>query len=339
MQKEKSAMAVNLKGRSFLTLRDFTPGEIRYLLDLGRDLKAKRRNGVYAPALQGKHIVLLFEKTSTRTRCSFEVAATQEGAHVTFLDAGSSQMGKKESLEDSARVLGRFFDGIEYRGYDQSAVEALAAFSGVPVWNGLTDADHPTQILADLMTIEEHCAKPLNRVKVVFPGDVRNNMCYAWMIGAAKMGVHFVGLGPEKLAAEMDRQLLAATQAEARENGGSVEITDDPACLRGADVIYGDIWASMGEEALIRERAELLAPYRVTEETLRAAENPDVLYLHCLPSFHDFETRLAGEWREKGVDIREVTDEVFRGKHSVVFDEAENRMHSIKAVLVATIGG
>ena len=197
-------MAINLKGRSFLTLEDFTPAEIRYLLDLGHDLKAKRRAGICDPTLQGKHIVLLFEKTSTRTRCSFEVAATQEGGHVTYLDAGSSQMGKKESLEDTAKVLGRFFDGIEYRGYDQKVVEDLAKYAGVPVWNGLTDADHPTQILADMMTIEEHCHKPLNQVKVVFPGDVRNNMCYAWMIGAAKMGMHFVGLGPQELAKEMD---------------------------------------------------------------------------------------------------------------------------------------
>ena len=193
-------MAVNLKGRSFLTLEDFTPAEIRYMLDLAHNLKAKRRSGICEPAMKGKHIVLLFEKTSTRTRCSFEVAATQEGAHVTYLDAGSSQMGKKESLEDSAKVLGRFFDGIEYRGYEQSVVEDLAKWAGVPVWNGLTDADHPTQILADMMTIEEHCKKPLNKIKVVFPGDVRNNMCYAWMIGAAKMGMHFVAMGPESLA-------------------------------------------------------------------------------------------------------------------------------------------
>ncbi len=331
-------MAVNLKGRSFLTLQDFTPAEIRYLLDLGHDLKAKRRSGIHAPTLKGKHIVLLFEKTSTRTRCSFEVAATQEGAHVTYLDAGSSQMGKKESLEDSAKVLGRFFDGIEYRGYDQTAVEKLAEYSGVPVWNGLTDADHPTQILADMMTIEEHCAKPLHQVKVVFPGDVRNNMCYAWMIGAAKMGMHFVALGPESLAKEMDQRVVKETFATARETGGLIEITDDVNSLKDADVIYGDIWASMGEEDLIPQRAKLLSPYRVTEETLKATNNPNVLYLHCLPSFHDFETGMAKEWKEKGVDIREVEDSVFRGKHSVVFDEAENRMHSIKAVLVATIG-
>ncbi|WP_295740446.1 ornithine carbamoyltransferase [uncultured Oscillibacter sp.] len=331
-------MAVNLKGRSFLTLQDFTPAEIRYLLDLGHDLKAKRRAGICDPALKGKHIVLLFEKTSTRTRCSFEVAATQEGAHVTYLDAGSSQMGKKESLEDSAKVLGRFFDGIEYRGYAQKNVEELAKYAGVPVWNGLTDADHPTQILADMMTIEEHCHKPLNQIKIVFPGDVRNNMCYAWMIGAAKMGMHFVGIGPEKLAKEMDQEVVKTTFATARENGALLEITDNMNDVKDADVIYGDIWASMGEEALIPERAELLSPFRVTEETLKATGNPNVLYMHCLPSFHDFETKLAKEWKDKGVDIREVTDEVFRGRHSVVFDEAENRMHSIKAVLVATIG-
>ena len=331
-------MAVNLKGRSFLTLEDFTPGEIRYLLDLGHDLKSKRRADISGHALEGKHIVLLFEKTSTRTRCSFEVAATQEGAHVTYLDAGSSQMGKKESLEDSAKVLGRFFDGIEYRGFAQKVVEDLAKYSGVPVWNGLTDADHPTQILADMMTIEEHCAKPLREGKVGFPGDVRNNMCYAWMFGAAKMGMHFVGLGPQELAREMDDALVRRVQDIALGTGATIEITHDPACLKGADVIYGDIWASMGEEDLIPKRAELLSPYRVTEETLKATGNPNVLYLHCLPSFHDFETKLAKEWKDKGVDIREVTDEVFRSRHSVVFDEAENRMHSIKAVLVATIG-
>ncbi len=331
-------MAVNLKGRSFLTLEDFTPGEIRYLLDLAHDLKAKRRAGVCEPTMQGKHIVLLFEKTSTRTRCSFEVAATQEGAHVTYLDAGSSQMGKKESLEDSAKVLGRFFDGIEYRGYEQSVVEDLAKWAGVPVWNGLTDADHPTQILADLLTIEEHCRKPLNKVKVVFPGDVRNNMCYAWMIGAAKMGMHFVALGPEKLMHEMDAALVRRVFDTAQETGALIEITDQMKDVKDADVIYGDIWASMGEEALIPERAKLLAPYQVTEKLLEDTGNPDVLYMHCLPSFHDFETKLAKEWKEKGVDIREVTDGVFRSRHSVVFDEAENRMHTIKAVMVATIG-
>lgn len=331
-------MAVNLKGRSFLTLQDFTPEEIRYLLDLGHNLKAKRRAGICEPTMKGKHIVLLFEKTSTRTRCSFEVAATQEGAHVTYLDAGSSQMGKKESLEDSAKVLGRFFDGIEYRGYEQSVVEDLAKWAGVPVWNGLTDADHPTQILADMMTIEEHVHKPLNKVKVVFPGDVRNNMCYAWMIGAAKMGMHFVAIGPEELAKQMDPKVIEATFATAKETGGLIEITDNMNDVKDADVIYGDIWASMGEEEQTPKRAELLSPFRVTEEVLKSTGNPDVLYMHCLPSFHDFNTKMAKEWMDKGIDIREVTDEVFRSRHSVVFDEAENRMHSIKAIMVATIG-
>ena len=329
-------MAVNLKGRSFLTLMDFTPEEIRYMLDLGHDLKAKRRAGVCGNTLKGKHIVLLFEKTSTRTRCAFEVAMTQEGGNVTYLDANSSQMGKKESLEDSAKVLGRFFDGIEYRGYAQENVELLAKHSGVPVFNGLTDVDHPTQILADMMTIEEHCAKPLREVKVVFPGDIRNNMCYAWMYGCAKMGMHFVGYGPASL--EVDKTVLAQVQDVARRTGATIEISHDEWCLAGADVIYCDIWASMGEEDLIPERAKLLSPYRVTEEMLEKTGNKNVLFMHCLPSFHDLNTKLAKEWEEKGVDIREVTDEVFRGPHSVVFDEAENRMHSIKAVLVATLG-
>ena len=329
-------MAVNLKGRSFLTLMDFTPEEIRYMLDLGHDLKAKRRAGVCGNTLKGKHIVLLFEKTSTRTRCAFEVAMTQEGGTVTYLDANSSQMGKKESLEDSAKVLGRFFDGIEYRGYAQENVELLAKQSGVPVVNGLTDVDHPTQILADMMTIEEHCAKPLREVKVVFPGDIRNNMCYAWMYGCAKMGMHFVGYGPASL--EVDKTVLAQVQDVARRTGATIEISHDERCLAGADVIYCDIWASMGEEDLIPERAKLLSPYRVTEEMLEKTGNKNVLFMHCLPSFHDLNTKLAKEWEEKGVDIREVTDEVFRGPHSVVFDEAENRMHSIKAVLVATLG-
>ena len=330
-------MAVNLKGRSFLTLEDFTPAEIRYLLDLAHDLKAKRRAGICEPTMKGKHIVLLFEKTSTRTRCSFEVAATQEGAHVTFLDAGSSQMGKKESLEDSAKVLGRFFDGIEYRGYQQSVVENLAKWSGVPVWNGLTDADHPTQILADMMTIEEHCKKPLKEIKVAFPGDVRNNMCYAWMIGAAKMGMRFTAIGPEALCREVDPAIRDAAFAEARKNGGLIEISDSLEDVKDADVIYGDIWASMGEEEKMAERAAMLSPYRVDESVMEKTGNPDVLYLHCLPSFHDFETKMARDWQAKGIDIREVTDEVFRGPHSVVFNEAENRMHSIKAVLVATM--
>lgn len=330
-------MAVNLKGRSFLTLMDFTPSEVRYLLDLSHDLKAKKRMGVFNYLLKGKNVVLLFEKASTRTRCAFEVGALEEGAHVTFLDSNSSQMGKKESLEDSAKVLGRFYDGIEYRGFKQEVVEMLAKHSGVPVWNGLTDVDHPTQILADFLTIEEHCAKPLNKVKLVFCGDIRNNMSYALMYGAAKTGMHFVALGPDSLAP--DPKVLAAAREAAKETGAIIEVCNDmKTAVKDADVLYTDVWASMGEEDQIPARVKQLTPYKVTMEMIEATGNKDVLFLHCLPAFHDFETKLAKEQKELGHDIREVTDEVFRSRHSVVFDEAENRMHTIKAVMVATIG-
>ncbi len=328
-------MAVNLKGRSFLTLMDFSPLEIRYLLDLAHDLKAKKRAGISNYVLKGKNIVLLFEKTSTRTRCAFEVGALEEGAHVTFLDSNSSQMGKKESLEDTAKVLGRFYDGIEYRGYSQEVVENLAKHSGVPVFNGLTDVDHPTQILADMLTIEEHVAKPLNKVKVVFAGDIRNNMSYAWMYGCAKMGMHFVAFGPKDL--KVDEEVLRQANEVAKETGAIIEISDNIESVKGADVIYTDVWASMGEEAQIPDRVKLLTPFKVTMDLLKATGNEDVKFLHCLPAYHDFETKMAKEWMEKGIDIREVTDEVFRSRHSVVFDEAENRMHTIKAVMVATI--
>lgn len=329
-------MAVNLKGRSFLTLLDFTPAEFRYLLDLSHDLKAKKRMGLTGNLLKGKNIVLLFEKTSTRTRCAFEVGAAEEGAHVTFLDSASSQVGKKESIEDSAKVLGRFYDGIEYRGYEQKVVEDLAKYAGVPVWNGLTDDDHPTQILADFLTIEEHCAKPLNKVKLVFCGDIRNNMSYALMYGAAKCGMHFVALGPKELSPSEEN--LAKVREVAKETGAIIEVCHDmKTAVKDADVLYTDVWASMGEEALIPERVKLLTPYKVTMEMLEATGNKDVLFLHCLPAFHDFETKLAKEQKALGYDIREVTDEVFRSRHCVAFDEAENRMHTIKAVIVATI--
>ncbi|HWQ30668.1 MAG TPA: ornithine carbamoyltransferase, partial [Negativicutes bacterium] len=239
------------------------------------------------------------------------------------------------SLEDTAKVLGRFYDGIEYRGYKQSVVEDLAKFSGVPVWNGLTDVDHPTQILADMLTIEEHVAKPLNKVKVVFAGDTRNNMAYAWMYGCAKMGMHFVALGPEELKPRQD--ILDKVNEIAKETGAVIEVAHDMAAIKGADVIYTDVWASMGEEEQIPERVRLLTPYKVTMEMLNATGNPDVIFMHCLPAFHDFETKLAKEMKEKGIDMREVTDEVFRSRHSVAFDEAENRMHTIKAVMVATL--
>ena len=330
-------MAVNLKGRSFLTLMDFTPEEIRYLLDLSHDLKAKKRAGIKGDLLKGKNVVLLFEKTSTRTRCAFEVGAMDEGAGVTFLDSKSSQMGKKESLEDTAKVLGRFYDGIEYRGYDQKVVEDLAKYAGVPVWNGLTDVDHPTQILADMLTIEEHVAKPLNKCKVVFVGDIRNNMAYAWMYGCAKMGMHFVAYGPAELADQVDQDVIARAKAVAEETGAVIEVSSDIESIKGADVLYTDIWASMGEEEQIPERVRILTPFRVTSEMLEATGNDEVIFLHCLPSFHDFETTMAQSQKELGYDIREVTDDVFKSRHSKVFDEAENRMHTIKAVMVATM--
>ena len=328
-------MSVNLKGRSFLSLMDFTPEEIRHLIDLAKALKAERANGIYGNRLRGKNILLLFEKTSTRTRSAFEVGATQEGGNVTFLDNRNSQFGKKESIEDSAKVFGRIYDAIEYRGFEQSVAEALAEHSGVPVYNGLTDVDHPTQILADIMTLEEHIDKPLSEMKVVFCGDTRNNMTYAWMYGCAKMGIHFVAFGPKALAP--DPEIMARVQAAAAETGAVITVSDDIASIKGADALYTDIWASMGEEDQIPKRVKLLAPFKVTMELLQATENPDVLFMHCLPAFHDFETEIAREQYELGYDIREVTDDVFRSKHSVVFDEAENRMHTIKAMMVATL--
>ncbi len=335
---KKERDMVDLKGRHFLTLMDYSREEISYLLELAADLKAKKKAGIYERHLEGKNVVLLFEKTSTRTRCSFEVACNEEGGHVTYLDKDSSQIGKKESLEDSARVLGRFFHGIEYRGYDQKVAEDLAKYSGAVVWNGLTDVDHPTQILADMLTIQEHSPKPLRENKVIFCGDVRNNMSYAWMIGCAKMGMHFVAYGPDALIRRVDQKLLDKLQVICRESGGAIELTSDPACLKGADVLYTDIWASMGEEDQIPERVLLLTPFKVTMDMLRATENPNVLFMHCLPAFHDFETKMAKEQMILGYDIREVTDEVFRSRHSIVFDEAENRLHTIKAVMVATLG-
>lgn len=318
-----------------MTLMDFESEEIRYILDLAHKLKAKKKSDETGQLLKGKNIVLLFDKTSTRTRCSFEVAAYDEGAGVTFLDKASSQFGKKESIEDSAKIFGRFYDGIEYRGFSQQLVEILAKYSGIPVWNGLTDTDHPTQILADMLTMEEHIQKPLNECKVVFCGDIRNNMAYAWMYGCAKMGLNFTAFGPSEL--KIDEDVLNGARIEAEKSGAEIEISSDIECVKGADVIYTDVWASMGEEEQIPEKVKILAPYKVTMELLKKTENPEVLFFHCLPAYHDFETGMAAEWKEKGFDIREVTDEVFRSKHSVVFDEAENRMHTIKAVMVSTM--
>ncbi len=328
-------MPVNLKGRSFLTLKDFTPEEIRYLLDLAHDLKAKKRAGIRGDLLAGRNIVLLFEKTSTRTRCAFEVAAYDEGACCTFLS--NSQMGKKESLEDTAKVLGRFYDGIEYRGFKQSDVELLAKHSGVPVWNGLTDLYHPTQILADFLTIEEHVAKPLSKVKFCYVGDARNNMGNSLMIGAAKMGMHFVGIAPKSLFP--DEKLVAQMREVAKTTGAVLEFSEDIAAVKGADVLYTDVWVSMGEEDQFEERIKLLTPYRIDRKMMEMTDNPDCIFLHCLPSFHDLETNVGREVYEKyGLTEMEASDEVFRSPASKVFDEAENRMHTIKAVMVATIG-
>lgn len=328
-------MPINLRNRHLLTLKDYTPQEIQYLLDLARDLKNKKRAGIRGNLLEGKNIVLLFEKTSTRTRCAFEVAAFDEGAQVTFLS--NSQMGKKESIEDTAKVLGRYYDGIEFRGFEQKTVEELAMHAGVPVWNGLTDLYHPTQILADFLTVSEHVNKPFKGLKFVYVGDARNNMGNSLMIGAAKMGMHFVALAPKSLFP--NEKLVEEMRALAKETGGSITLTEDKRDVEGADVIYTDVWVSMGEEDQFAERIKLLEPYRVDMDLIRMTKNDDVKFLHCLPSFHDLETSVGKEIFDKfGIKEMEVSDEVFRSKHSVVFDEAENRMHTIKAVMVATIG-
>lgn len=326
---------MDLHGKSFLTLLDFSQEEIRYLLDLSHQVKAEKQRREFPMRLKNRNIVLLFDKTSTRTRCAFEVAALDEGAHVTFLS--NSQMGKKESLEDTARVLGRFYDGIEYRGFSQALVQDLARFSGVPVWNGLTDLYHPTQVLADLMTIEEHVKKPLSEVHLCYIGDARNNMGNSLMIGSAKMGMRFTAVAPKSLWP--DAALTADMQALAAKHGGEVRLSESLDALAGADAVYTDVWVSMGEEAHFAERIKLLAPYRVTMDALRKTGNENVIFLHCLPSFHDLQTTVGKQiHQEFGLTEMEVSDEVFRSRHSVVFDEAENRMHTIKAVMVATLG-
>ncbi len=328
-------MPVNLKGRNFITLKDFTPYEIRYMLDLSMDLKNKKRAGIKGNLLEGKNIVLLFEKTSTRTRCAFEVAGFDEGANVTFLT--NSQMGKKESIEDTAKVLGRYYDGIEFRGFKQETVDCLAKHAGVSVWNGLTDLYHPTQILADFLTVKEHVNKSFNKIKFVYVGDARNNMGNSLMIGAAKMGMEFVALAPKELWPS--KELVDEMNEVAKETGAVIKLSENVNDVKGADVIYTDVWVSMGEEDQFEERIKLLTPYQVNMDMIRKTENDDVIFLHCLPSFHDKDTVVGKEIYEKfGLDSMEVTDEVFRSKYSKVFDEAENRMHTIKAVMVATIG-
>lgn len=329
-------MPVNLKGRNFITLKEFSTEEINYLLDLSADLKAKKRAGIKGDLLEGKNICLLFQKTSTRTRCAFEVGVYDEGGNVTYLT--NSQMGKKETIEDTARVLGRYYDGIEFRGYKQSDVDALGKYAGVPVWNGLTDLYHPTQILADMLTIKENIDKPLNKAKLVYAGDARNNMGNSLLIGAAKLGMHFVALAPKELWP--DEALVEEMREVAKTTGATIELCEDvDEAVINADAIYTDVWVSMGEEHLFEERINLLKDYQVNQAMIDKTKNDNVIFMHCLPAFHNDETEVGMDIKEKfGLDAMEVTDEVFEGKHSVVFDEAENRMHTIKAVMVATAG-
>ena len=330
-------MPISLSGRNYLKLLDFTPDEIRYLISLAKQFKALKLAGTPHRYLEGKNIVLLFEKTSTRTRCSFEVAGHDLGLGVTYLDPGSSQMGKKESIEDTARVLGRMFDGIEYRGYGQEIVENLAAHAGVPVWNGLTNEFHPTQMIADMLTLEENFPEGIKGKKLVFMGDAENNVANSLMVVCAKLGLHFVACGPKERMPKAD--LVATCRELARESGGSVTLTSsvEEACT-GADVVYTDIWVSMGEPAeLWEERIKLLSPYQVNNRVIDLMA-PTGIFMHCLPAFHDTETTIGAESAERfGITEMEVTDEVFRGSRSRVFDEAENRMHSIKAIIYATL--
>jgi len=332
-------MAFNLKNRSFLKLLDFTPQEIKFLLDLSLDLKKAKYSGTEQQRLKGKNIVLLFEKDSTRTRCAFEVAALDQGAHVTYLGPSGSQMGKKESMKDTARVLGRMYDGIEYRGYGQHIVEELAKYAGVPVWNGLTNEFHPTQILADFLTMIEHSDKPLSKVSFCYLGDARNNMGNSLMVGAAKMGMDFRAAAPK--ACWPNDELVAKCREIAKETGAKITLTESvDEGVKGVDFLYTDVWVSMGEpDSVWIERINLLKPYQVNMEVVKTTGNPNVKFLHCLPAFHNRETTVGEEIFQKyGLDGMEVTDEIFESSMSIVFDEAENRLHTIKAVMVATLG-
>ena len=327
---------ISLKNRSFLKLLDFSPEEITYLLDLAADLKAKKKAGIPHACCSGKNVALIFEKTSTRTRCAFEVAAYDLGMNCTYLDPSGSQIGKKESIADTARVLGRMFDGIEYRGFGQQIVDDLARYSGVPVWNGLTNEFHPTQILADFLTIRERFGS-LKGIKLVYMGDARYNMGNSLMVGCAKMGMHFVACAPERYYP--DAALIAACQEIAKETGAVLDFESDVSrAVSGAHVIYTDVWVSMGEaDSVWEERIQDLLPYRVTSDVMRKAGDQCV-FMHCLPSFHDLNTTIGRSIFDKfGIDCMEVTDEVFEGPRSIVFDEAENRMHTIKAVMCATM--
>ena len=328
---------MNLKGRNFLKLLDFTPEEILYFIDLAAELKEKKKKGIPHDTLKGKNIALIFEKNSTRTRCSFEVSAFDLGMHATFLDPSASQIGKKESIAETARVLGRMYDGIEYRGFSQDIVEELAKYAGVPVWNGLTNEFHPTQMLADMLTIREHFGH-LKGIKLAYMGDARYNMGNSLMVVCAKLGMHFVACTSKNYFP--DETLVAQCRAIAAETGATIELTEDAmAGTKGADVIYTDVWVSMGEPDEVWEtRIKELMPYQVNSKLMENA-GPQAKFMHCLPAFHDLKTTIGREIHEKfGLDAMEVTDEVFESPQSIVFDEAENRMHTIKAVMLATLG-
>ena len=332
-------MAYNLRNRNFLKILDFSPKELNYLLDLARDLKRAKYTGTEQPTLKGKNIALIFEKTSTRTRCAFEVGAKDQGAHVTYLGPTGSQIGVKESMKDTARVLGRMFDGIEYRGFKQETVEELAKYAGVPVWNGLTNESHPTQILADFLTMQEHAGKPLDQVTFAYVGDSRFNMGNSLMVGGAKMGMDTRIIAPKALQPEA--WLIEKCQEIAKETGAKVTVTDDPvAGVKGCDFIYTDVWVSMGEPAEVwKERIDMLMPYQVNAEMMKNTGNPKCKFMHCLPAYHNLETQVGRDVNKQfGLDGIEVTEDVFESENSIVFDEAENRMHTIKAVMVATLG-
>ena len=332
-------MSFNLRNRNFLKLLDFKPDEIKVLLDLSFELKKAKKSGTEQQKLIGKNIALIFEKASTRTRCSFEVAALDQGAHVTYLGPSGSQIGQKESMKDTARVLGRLYDGIEYRGYGQDIVEELGKYAGVPVWNGLTNEFHPTQILADFMTMLEHSDKPLKDISFCYLGDAKNNMGNSLMVGASKMGMDFRAAAPKDC--QPSENLVATCREIAKKTGARIKITDDvDEAVNGVDFLYTDVWVSMGEpDSVWEERIRLLKPYQVNKDVIRKTGNPNVKFLHCLPAFHNRDTKVGEEiFKKFGLDGLEVTEEVFESERSVVFDEAENRLHTIKAVMVATLG-
>ncbi len=335
----RTNMAFNLRNRNFLKLLDFTPEEIKFFLQLAADLKRAKYTGTEQPRLKGKNIALIFEKTSTRTRCAFETAAYDQGAHVTYLGPTGSQIGVKESMKDTARVLGRMYDGIEYRGFAQKTVEELAEYAGVPVWNGLTNEFHPTQILADFLTMQEHVDKPLNQVSYAYVGDARFNMGNSLMVGGAKMGMDVRIVGPKELWPA--QELIDTCKEIAKETGATVTVTDNvEEGVTGCDFIYTDVWVSMGEPAEVwAQRINLLRPYQVNQAMMDMTGNPNCKFMHCLPAYHNLETQVGRDVNKQfGLDGIEVTEEVFEGKNSIVFDEAENRMHTIKAVMVATLG-